>query len=49
MQNGVLINAIRSNIIRILPPFIIEKKHAGEFTRLLEEFLRSRAAMEKEK
>ncbi len=49
MQNGVLINAIRSNIIRILPPFIIEKKHAGEFTRLLEEFLRARASSEKEK
>ncbi len=49
MRNGVLINAIRSNIIRILPPFIIEKKQAGEFTRLLEEFLRARAGSEKEK
>lgn len=39
LKNGVLVNAIRQNIIRILPPYIIEKKHADLFVDLLVEFL----------
>jgi len=39
LENGVLVNAIRGSIIRILPPFIITRKHADEFLGVLDEFL----------
>jgi acetylornithine/N-succinyldiaminopimelate aminotransferase len=39
LRNGVLVNAPRKNTIRILPPFIIGKKHADRFCGLLAIFL----------
>lgn len=42
LENGMLINAIGKNIIRILPPYIIEKTHADRFVGLLEKFLDQR-------
>jgi len=38
LENGMIVNAIRQNIIRILPPYIIDEKHAGRFVSLLKAF-----------
>ncbi len=45
-ENGVLINAIRKNIIRILPPFTVTKTQADMFIRLLEKYLEKARAAE---
>ncbi|HOO56990.1 MAG TPA: aspartate aminotransferase family protein [bacterium] len=39
LRNGVIVNAIRKTIIRLLPPFIITKKHADTFVDLFEKYL----------
>lgn len=39
MDNGVLVNAVRPNVLRALPPYIIEKKHIDLFVKLLDYFL----------
>ena len=38
-QHGVLVNAIRDTVIRLLPPFILTEKHADVFLKLLRQFL----------
>jgi len=38
-DHGMLVNAIRKNIIRILPPLIITEAHADQFLKLLGAFL----------
>ena len=38
-DNGVLVNAVRPNTVRILPPYIIERRHADRFVKLLGRFL----------
>ncbi|MEW5947381.1 MAG: aspartate aminotransferase family protein [bacterium] len=40
LENGVLVNAIRENIIRILPPFTVEEGELDRFLSLLEDFLK---------
>jgi len=45
-ENGMLINAIRKNIIRILPPFTVTKTQADMFIRLLEKYLEKAWAAE---
>lgn len=41
MQRGILVNAIRENIIRIVPPLTITEAHADAFINGLESFLQS--------
>ena len=38
-DRGILINAVRQDVIRILPPLIITERHADEFVKVLKEFL----------
>ena len=38
-ENGVLVNAIRNTVIRLLPPLIITKAQADTFLTLLEKYL----------
>jgi len=38
-ENGMLINAIRKNIIRILPPYTVTEAQADRFVKLLGEYL----------
>ncbi len=44
--NGVLINAIRQNIIRILPPLMVTEPQADRFLKLLEIFLMEKGRAE---
>jgi predicted acetylornithine/succinylornithine family transaminase len=39
MEHGVLVNAIRDTIIRLLPPLIIHKCHADTFLKLFRRYL----------
>ena len=42
LENGIIVNAIRKNIIRILPPFILTAAQADRFLDTLEMFLGKR-------
>ncbi len=39
LENGVLVNAVKPNVLRALPPYIINEKHIDLFVKLLDEFL----------
>jgi predicted acetylornithine/succinylornithine family transaminase len=38
-EHGVLVNAIRDTVIRLLPPLIIQKTHADMFLKLFRQYL----------
>ena len=42
-KEGILVNAIGAHTLRILPPFIITRRHADTFLKSLEKFLAAQA------
>jgi acetylornithine/N-succinyldiaminopimelate aminotransferase len=48
LQNRIIINRTHENVLRFLPPYIIQKKHVDEVVRALESALSSRPARKKQ-
>ena len=41
LQAGILVNCTKSNVIRLLPPYTIEKHEIDDFAEVLEDIFRN--------